>query len=300
MRVVVDSNALREQELQHWLTASKSHYAVLTDYLWMEIYKGNERLALIESLATLRNFPDQVLLLKGTKEISAIGGAGPGYANAMIQSISRAKFPETVKGLVGVERAELSAMLAITEHGRVAKAHFKKTAGVRDDFVEFLSVADALFGKGASAEIRGRKGLNRDFLDRFFFAVDSMYERLLKQHPSKPRSVRGKNRANHFMWRYALAANLLTKKYIKNGSNVPAEKRLVNDMADIMFAVYATYFNGVMTSDVGLRSLYLELDVILRRLGAKVPTHYIEHPDTRALFSYGDSNEAKAVEVTQP
>lgn len=290
MRVVIDSNALRTEELKGWLAASKSHSAVITDYTWMEIYKGNERVALLESLDILKDFPDQVLLLKGTKQISAISGGGPGYANAMIQSKSKAKFHETVRGLIGVERSEFFSMAAIQDHGKVAKGHFKKMDGTREDLLQFLSATDAVFGKGASSEIRHRATLSEEFIERFFLVVNSMHERFLKKHPSGPSPVEGKNRVNHFAWRYALAANLLTKEYVKNGSNLPNNNKIINDMTDMVIAIYGTYFNGIMTSDSGLLNMYLELEVILRRVGARVPTHYIQHPDTMALFGYGDND----------
>jgi hypothetical protein len=285
MRVIIDTNALRTEELSQWLSASANHRAVITDYAWMEIYKGNEKIAIIESLKVLRNFPDQVLLLKGTKTVSAIDSRSPGYANAMILSKSKAKFDDTIKGLSFVERSSPVTVNSIQQHGKVAKEHFAKMEGVAEDLSSYLSAVDTVLGRGAISEIRGKNTLSPDFTQNFLLAVDYMYDGFIKRHPKKPRRMHGVHRINHFAWRYALAANLLTKRYVQDGSNLPSdESKIVNEITDATFAVYGTYFNGVMSSDAKLNQLYIELELILRRLGARVPTHYIEHPDTIALF----------------
>jgi hypothetical protein len=285
MRVVIDSNALRTEELESWLAASGNHKAVLIDYAWMEIYKGNERVGLLESLKVLKKFPDQVLLLKGTKQISAMHAAAPGYANAMVQSKSKAAFSKTVAELDGVETADANAMAAIIDHGQVAKRHFQKIKNETYHFANYLSASEAVFGHGSTAQMRGKNPLSSEFVARFFDVVDGMYSRFLAKHPHRPKPSRGRHRFDHFTWRLALAYSLVTKRFIRHGSTLPAKnERKINEFTDAVFATYGTYFNGVMTSDTNLFNLYMEMEVILRQLGARVPTHYIEHPDTLALF----------------
>lgn len=279
MRVVIDSNALRTDELRGWLTASQSHLAIITDYAWMEIYKGDERTALLESLKVLRDFPQQVKILKGAKKIGAMDSRAPGMADAMMQKGAAAQFDRSVKELPAVEARHPSAMRMLLEHGRAAKDHFKKAHGIRPALVEFLDASTAIYGSVSVDSMRKKQAIPPDSLHRFFDAVDHMYYGFLARHPAKPKIMFGKHRCNHFLWRCALASHLFTKRLISQGSNLPkSDGKIANDLSDMMFAVYGTYFNGVLSFDSNLTGMYLELEVVLKRLGARVPVHYMDDP----------------------
>ena len=51
-------------------------------------------------------------------------------------------------------------------------------------------------------------------------------------------------------------------------------ERIRNDLVDLNFAVFGTYFNGLMTNDTRLLDLYVGLRVFLERFGAKMPDEY--------------------------
>src|SRR5262245_5110558 len=76
MRIVIDSNSLNSEQLRDVLGASSDHCAVISDYAWMEAYKGNP-LGIQKSLAVLEQFPDQVLLLKGMRAVGALDARAP-------------------------------------------------------------------------------------------------------------------------------------------------------------------------------------------------------------------------------
>lgn len=279
MRVVIDSNALRTEELRLWLSASHKNLAILTDYAWMEIFKGDERTSLLESLRILRHFPKQVKILKGTKRIGTLDARAPGMADAMIQKGKSAQFIETVKDLADVENRRPSAMSMIKEHGRVAKGHFAKIGNVKPDLESFLSASTSIYGPTGVKAMRKNSPLG-DATGQFFHAVDYMYTSFVRRHPLKPKIMIGTSRVNSFLWRYALASNLWTKRLISQGANLPkANAKITNDLSDLIFAVYGTYFNGVLSFDTRLNDTFWELEVVLRKLGARVPKNYQDDPD---------------------
>ena len=57
-------------------------------------------------------------------------------------------------------------------------------------------------------------------------------------------------------------------------NKAPAKFR--NDMIDIIFVTYGTYFNGIMSDDKRVQSLHLELRVVLGFAGARMPADYLE------------------------
>ncbi len=68
MRLIIDSNQLQSEALRAYLAKSKSNFAVLTDYASMEAYKGDTLVSIYKSMATLCDFPTQVIVLKGTRK----------------------------------------------------------------------------------------------------------------------------------------------------------------------------------------------------------------------------------------
>lgn len=291
MRVVIDSNALRTDELRWWLTVSQTHQAIMTDYAWMEIYKGDERTAVLESLKVLRDFPKQVKILKGATSIGTLDSKAPGMANAMIQKGPAAQFEKSVKELPAVEAGHPSALKMLKEHGKAAKDHFKKTHDIRPALEDFLSVSKAVYGSSSVESMRKKQALSGDSTGRFFDAVNQTYYGFIARHPGKPNVMFGQHRCDHFLWRCALASHLFTKRLISQGSNLPkSDGKIANDLSDMMFAVYGTYLNGVLSFDSNLTDMYLELEVVLRRLGARMPAHYMDDPSwTQILGSQTDA-----------
>jgi hypothetical protein len=58
-RMVIDSNALQSEELRAF---SKNNFAVITDYLAMEAYKGNTMASIFRSMEILTQFPHQAII----------------------------------------------------------------------------------------------------------------------------------------------------------------------------------------------------------------------------------------------
>ena len=69
MKKVVDANFLRHAALEDYLRQDPSNQIVLTDYACIECYKGNPAKNMRYSLGILSRYPEQVVVLKGTREI---------------------------------------------------------------------------------------------------------------------------------------------------------------------------------------------------------------------------------------
>jgi len=277
VRAVIDSNSLRSSDLEEYLKYDNKHCAVLTDYTWMEIYKGDEKIALLESLAILKDFPDQVILLKGTAKNAVIKPRPAGMADAMIYSKSEGSFQDSLSMIDEVSRGTNRALLSIKEHGQYAKEHLGKFASAKTELEEYLNVAQHIYGQENLDKLRGKKKSDFESTGAFLDVVDKMYVSFCKRHPTCNRINHGKWIPYSYIYRYSLAMNLLILRYLRQGNNFPrSDKKFVNDFSDVLFAVYATFFNGLMTSDKRLNNLYLELSVILDKLGVRQPRHYIE------------------------
>ena len=104
MRKIVDSNYLQHPKLREFLLRSQSNSAVLTDCAAVEAYKGDTLQSIFKSMAILSEFPNQVVVLKGTKVISLLSGRTSGLTRRLI--VNNGDFHTK---LSGADRTDITA-----------------------------------------------------------------------------------------------------------------------------------------------------------------------------------------------
>jgi len=278
LRVIIDSNRLQSEELRTFLAVSAENFAVLTDYAWMEAYKGNSVLSIQKSMSVLKDFPDQVIVLKGTKTVSALDPRAPGIAQRMYWSSKRQEFHETVAGLQQAAEGHPRAIAQILAHGTAADRQMEKVlAGIADLPATFSDMMQTLLTQQEIDAIRARKPHTAAVVRKFFEITDHVALRFYKGHPHKPRPPSRRSRYDAFMYRFAMACLLYFLDWVRDGGQLDkAPAKLRNDAVDLNFATYGTYFNGVMSDDKRVRALHLELRVVLEPAGARLPDEYLQ------------------------
>jgi hypothetical protein len=88
-----------------------------------------------------------------------------------------------------------------------------------------------------------------------------------KQHTSALKIGRGPQIRNTFIFRFALCGYISILKRVEDGGvgNVKAEK-LRNDVIDVNFATFATYFDGLLTDDKRANSIYEHATFLLQEV----------------------------------
>ena len=94
MQFVVDSNYLQDERLREFLTAKTSNYAILTDSVIHEIYKGDTIHSLFRRMEIISEFPKQVRILKGASKLCQLSGRSSGLSRRMICQKSTEYFTE--------------------------------------------------------------------------------------------------------------------------------------------------------------------------------------------------------------
>ena len=136
MRKVIDSNQLQSRALRIYLSASPKNFAVLTDYVAMEAYKGDTLVSIYKSMEILGDFPSQVIVLKNTRVACGLSGRGSGLQKRLIDEAQTSEFPLYVQHLQAAKRGNLSLQRQLLDHGKEATAHLERlladaqTAGV--------------------------------------------------------------------------------------------------------------------------------------------------------------------------
>lgn len=275
MRVIVDSNRLRSDELRWFLASNPHHAAVITDYAWMEAYKGNSIVAIGKSLGILCEFPEQVIILKGTKAVGALDSSSPGLANRMIIPSAKKEFQRTSAATIKLQNGDKSAIPAILLHELAAKKQMDRILADAADLTPALKDIESVFTSAEIKSIRTAPAYPSEVIEKVLAAADRMYHNFRRAHPSGVKAAPRKSRVNAFLYRFALASTVYVVTWIRQGSQL--NKRpdaLRNDLVDLNFATFGTYFNGLMTADNRLQETHSEMRVILGALGARLPASY--------------------------
>jgi hypothetical protein len=149
MRKIVDRNYLQSLALQNYLAASRKHQVVLTDYSAMEAFKGDALANIASATQILREFPKQVIVLKGTSSIATLKGRRCGFTRRMIDRDQTRGFPEWCKHLTRALAGDKDLRRQAVENGKEADAHLKR---MRDDQENYAQNLEAMAKSFSEAE----------------------------------------------------------------------------------------------------------------------------------------------------
>ena len=249
-RLVIDSNFLQSDGLRAYLTDSPTNYAVITDYAAMEAYKADTLDMLYRSMGILGEFPRQVIILRGTQAICGLSGRTAGLQRRMIDQQQTRGFAEYCRHLTAARAGNLSLQAQLLEHARAARLQMER---ILLDVQDFAGALDAIAGMFNSNEVRVfRKGerFTPDMAGKIMQQIFAIARGLFDRHPRATRLPPMHELPNTFLFRTALCMYILGKRWISvGGAHQARPETLRNDLVDVNFAVFATYFDGLLTAD---------------------------------------------------
>jgi hypothetical protein len=276
MRLVVDSNRMNSQELAAFLESSHLHRAVITDYAWMEAYKSNSVAGLKRAFSILRDFPDQTDNLLRTKRIAGMDFRGACLGDKMIQRRAARDFKVTLSQIDRLDERSLLPLAAITPHVHAAQAHLEeRMLGDMTNIREAFPMMQSLFSDAQISSIRGNDRMDPDLAHKIAHIIEETAKNLSLNFPNKLNRVTRNCYFDTFITRSAVAVSIYLLQWIRDGSQKDKGlKKFRNDLVDLNFAIYGTYFNGVLSNDQNLLRYHEELRVALKCFGARVPSEF--------------------------
>lgn len=238
----------------------------------MEAYKGNSLVSITNSMSVLADFPTQIIILRGTKANCALDARYPGMAERMIWPTGKGEFANLTTALQQALAGDRKVISQIEAHGRAADLQMETVLQDVAMIPHDLRGMQSLFTKDEIQRFKMGDPYTPNMLDIMFWAAARIARYLIAQHPHKPRGPSRRSLVNTFIYRYALANVLYFADWVREGSQLSKRAdRLRNDMVDLNFATYATFFNGLMTQDTKLDTIHYELRLVLKKMGARVP-----------------------------
>jgi hypothetical protein len=256
MLMVIDSSMLRSERLHSFLSASRYNIAVLTDYAAMEAYKDGSPTAIVRSMEVLAKRPKQVVVLKGTQTVCGLRGRRAGLRRRLVDRNQTRGFSEFCRDLRRAENGDPKVLTQIAAHARAAREHMRRLLVDAEDWPEIFDLISKSYGGNELVALRSGFKFSDAMIERLMRHVIQISGKLFADHPRVTVPPKKEEVFNTFIFRLSLCAYVLALMRISfGGAKQVSPEKLRNDMVDINFAAYSTFYDGLMTDDKRLREI---------------------------------------------
>lgn len=271
-RKVVDSNALQSEQLRLYLSESPNNYAVLNDYASMEAYKGNTLVSIFRSMCIVCQFPRQIIVLKTTGRICALTGRPKGLQRRMVDEAQTRDFPTFCRRLKTAQNGDAFLQQQLLERGRVADGQMDRVLADAPILSDAIKELRQFFRPEELRIIRLNESFSDALIEKSMRFIIGLTALTMRRHPSPPPRIRDPNELqNTFLFRHSVSTFVWALDWVaQGGADGVRADRMRNDIVDVIFATYATYFDGLLSNDEKAQRIYRSAKFILSAL-AGVP-----------------------------
>jgi hypothetical protein len=263
LQQVVDTSALEDEDLRNFLAASRENFAVISDYVGLEASSGLD-LALLRRMSILKDFPQQVIVLTGTKRLFSVHPRTAGLRGRLIDRKQTAEFQPFIRLLLRAgESIHIRKQLdAMHEKSNAIKANLQTYA---DGYADSLRDLETIYSPTELHTLRCSGTFPQSASDKARKIVANTCYEMLREHGVKlPRTET--ELFNSYAFRHSLCWHLLELERLFLGTRKVKAEVHANDIADLHIVTCATYFDGFLTLDKTSHGVYGRAYRALRQL----------------------------------
>jgi len=265
MRKIIDANCLTNPLLEEYLQSSLDNIIVLIEFAGMEMYKGDPLKNICHSMKILCQYPSQVIVLKGARQIIRENQT-PKILNVelFIDKDQTEHFPEFCEVIKQVENGNPNAIAPIMEYGKKAAAEMQRLYQDAIKTAEGMTLAINEFNPKHLKILRKKEPISKGLADKIIKDIFILTALLIRKHPDITQIPTALELRNTYLFRYSLCSYLLELDWLERGglNNVKPDK-LRNDSIDMSYAAYATLFDGIITKDKKMNRIYQMADYFI-------------------------------------
>jgi hypothetical protein len=256
MKKIIDANYFQAPELETYLSSSKANFVVFCDFASFEAYKGNALKSIFKSIEIVSNFPDQVIVLKSTREVVSLTLTSnnpflleereqtEGFRDFCLGVRLAISGNEELKGQI-IEKGIKASELSVTFRDNAAK--------IAGGIVELTKS----FKIGHLQAIKKRGIYPADLCDKVIKDILLVSALLFSKYSSINHIPQAAQLRNSFAFRLAICAYILALRWISDGGPATVSMdKLNNDIVDMHYIAYATYFDGLLSRDRKMNEIY--------------------------------------------
>lgn len=248
---VIDSNMLQSDELRRYFTQESGNLAILPDFAWYELYKQQSLEGLRLGLSVVGDHPEQVILLRSGGHISRLDPAVAEDLNRLVFDGPEGEIGELVRLVRSDEPMDDLAAARLTSLWDWARTlQPSLIEGATDIAVSFPEMQEQMFNHKEIRTIRTAGKYTEQMILTIFGAALQIWETLAGHYEIEWEGLDETVVCRAYLFRYALGIVINLLWWIRGGSQaVVRMDRMSNDLIDLGFAAYATYFDGLFTRD---------------------------------------------------
>ena len=265
MDLVIDTNCLQDSLLEDFLLQKPTNRALITDYAKREIQQTVSIDRVRDSLAILSRFPAQIVFLKGTASAMRNRGRISGLQRRLIDQRETNFFPQFCKMIYGESPQAKAFQSSFLKHSAEAKEFMNSLIKNMDGTIELYQGLELEWPKEAISLLR-KTGYadSKESIEWLFRFMSDLTSQVVSKAPGGISWPAKHEWPFMFSYRSCLFYALHFQEWLIKGSpDEIAAKNLRNDVVDINFATFATFFDGLMTRDRKCEARYFEGRVLL-------------------------------------
>jgi hypothetical protein len=255
MRKVVDTNFLKSEELCAYLT-EPSNFAVVADYVVMEVLQGDSAASIYKSMEILAQHPTQVIALKPVSAMCILKTRrrSRGLQRRVIDREQTSGFSEWCRKLDAARRGDKTLERQLLDMRGDASAHLDIMLADMGTYAAKLKI------------LRTDQPYTPEMYDKLLDNIFDLAIRFFAAHPRRPKLPPSIKAANSFIFRFAICVHVLSLKWIRVGVAPNADrKKFRNDAVDATIVAFASYFDGLLTHDAKAAELHRNTMFLLKQ-----------------------------------
>lgn len=261
---LADTNALRSPAIIDHLESARGAHIALTQLTLRETFKRNALSTATASFERLRKHANRVLVLK---DPTAARRVSSNYGARMMISRSETKgFRTFLHDLFDPDVREHVA--AYCNRWQSEATDYFSELTERSEHLDrlFRAIWSKRFTPDERVELRLRRAFStstqRKLLDMLAEASAPLFADEASSGLKMPNNLH--EALDTYGFRYSLCMVLLYGRWAMDVGGERKPARILNDVVDMQIAAHATYFNGIITSDEKMLSIFYEARWLLR------------------------------------
>ena len=255
IKKVLDANFFRDTALEDYLKSDCMNIVVFPDIACMEAYKGNAIKNISKSIEIVSRYPEQVIVLKGTRDVVKITLEPDGYKK--LEDDTQTKdfriFCLAVHRAVHGDRDIANQIL---EKAKVASVHFERLQKDAALVAKGIEEITKSFKPEHLKALKRKNMLSAEMIDKIIKDILWVTGLLYQKHPDVHEMPQVEQIINSYIFRFAISSYLLALWWVSEGGigNVGLDK-LRNDGLDMSYVAYATFYDGLLTNDIKMMEI---------------------------------------------
>lgn len=250
MRKVVDAGYLRRDELVKYLGASRRNEIVLIDYACMESLQGRSTINFFEQTKRILRFPEQILILKGTRAVCRLALRSSGLQRRMIDHEQTNSFRAYCRRQMRGGHSSRLVEPEVLAKSDLASRHIDSLCDSHSTIQRGYAEIQGVLGQDVLSSLRSNTPLTARQFEHVAKMVLLFSAILMRDHPDSTFVEDYSLAQNHFLFRHAISSYaLMLDWFAQGGFETVNVKRFRNDMIDSIYVAYSTFFDGLLTRD---------------------------------------------------